>query len=153
MAPQRGRRNSVAMDRALDPDKVEEDKNKVRDYVKEDLFERVVFVWSKAAFTKDGILHKDFMKNCRSKIADGSLVDASDEDADAYMNFLWNGMVKENCYREWLSHKRSSRYQAVQDKFMSKCAVCETPIAFLMFYATHLSFVACFILDRDVQGM
>lgn len=109
------------MSRAADPDKLEEDKNKVRDYVKEELFERVVFVWNKKALDIGGILHEDYIKNCRSKIANGTLVNASDRDAEAYMNVLWNIMVKENRYREWLSHKRSSRYQAVQDKFESEC--------------------------------
>jgi hypothetical protein len=36
------------------------------------------------------------------------------------MNLLWPMMVKENCYREWLSHKWSVKYQAVQDKFASE---------------------------------
>jgi hypothetical protein len=34
---------------AGDPAKLEEDKNKLLDYVKDTLFERVVFVWNKTA--------------------------------------------------------------------------------------------------------
>jgi hypothetical protein len=36
------------------------------------------------------------------------------------MNLLWTMMVKESCYQEWLSHKQSAKYQAVQDKFASE---------------------------------
>jgi len=99
---------------------LDEDKDKVRNYVKEELFERLVFLWSKADLELGGILHKDYVKNCRARLADGKLVDCTDREAETYMNLLWQVMVKDNCYCEWLSHKRSSRYQAVQDKFMSK---------------------------------
>jgi hypothetical protein len=58
--------------------------------------------------------------NCRAKIADGKLMNAMDSEAETYMNLLWTMMVKENCYQEWLSHKRSVKYQAVQDKFASE---------------------------------
>jgi hypothetical protein len=47
-------------------------------------------------------------------------MNATDSEAETYMNLLWTMMVKENGYREWLSHKRSVKYQAVQDKFASE---------------------------------
>jgi hypothetical protein len=99
------------------------DKNKVREYVKDELFARVVFIWTKASLAVDGVLHKDYLRNCRSRIADGALVDVADSDAFPYMNILWKVMVQENSYGEWLAQKRSSRYQAVQDKFESVCLV------------------------------
>jgi hypothetical protein len=110
MAP---RRDSSAMTRptsgvilqAGDPSKIEEDKNEVRDYVKEVLFEKLVFVWNKGALQLGGVLHKDYLMNCRAKIAGGKLMNAMDSEAEMYMNLLWTMMVKENCYREWLSHK------------------------------------------------
>ena len=125
MAP---RRDSSAMTRptsgvilrAGDPSKIEEDKNEIQDYVKEVLFEKVVFVWNKGALQPGGVLHKDYLMNCRAKIAGGKLMNATDSEAEMYMNLLWTMMVKENCYREWLSHKRSAKYQAVQDKFASE---------------------------------
>jgi hypothetical protein len=43
-----------------------------------------------------------------------------DSEAEMYMNLLWTMTVKENCYREWLSHKWWAKYQAVQDKFASE---------------------------------
>ena len=49
---------------AGDPAKLEEDKNKVRNYVKDTLFEWAVFVWNKTAIKKDGVLHQDYLKNC-----------------------------------------------------------------------------------------
>jgi hypothetical protein len=58
--------------------------------------------------------------NCRAKIAGSKLMNATDSEAETYMNLLWTMMVKENGYREWLSHKCSVKYQAVQDKFASE---------------------------------
>jgi hypothetical protein len=69
------------------------------------LFEKVVFIWNKGALQPGGVLHKDYLTNCRAKIADGKLMNATDSEAETYMNLLWPMMVKENCYREWLSHK------------------------------------------------
>jgi len=100
---------------------IEENRNKVRDYVKENLFERLVFVWNKHALEQGEVVHKDFLKNCRPVVANGELVDATDNDAETYMNYLWAVLVKDNSYREWLCQKRSSRYQAMQDKFASEC--------------------------------
>jgi hypothetical protein len=72
MAP---RRDSSAMTRptsgiilqAADPSKIEEDKNGVQDYVKEVLFEKVVFVWNKGALQPGGVLHKDYLMKLQSK--------------------------------------------------------------------------------------
>jgi hypothetical protein len=58
--------------------------------------------------------------NCRAKIAGSKLMNATDSEAETYMNLLWNMIVKGNCYQEWLSHKCSAKYQAVQDKFASE---------------------------------
>jgi len=106
--------------RAGNPEKVEEDKNKVREYVMDDLFERAPFVGRRSDLRHGGVLHKDFLKNCRSKIADGALVQATNRDAESYMNTIWSTLVKDNSYSTWLSMKRSSRYQAMQDKFESE---------------------------------
>jgi hypothetical protein len=85
------------------------------------LFEKVVFVWNKGALQPGGVLHKDYLTNCIAKIAGSKLMNATDSEAEMYMNLvLWTMMVKENCNREWLSHKRSAKYQAVQDKFASE---------------------------------
>jgi hypothetical protein len=88
--------------------------------VKEVLFEKVVFIWNKGALQPGGVLHKDCLTNCRAKIAGSKLMNAMDSEAKMYMNLLWTMMVKENCYQEWLSHKRSAKYQVVQDKFAKK---------------------------------
>jgi hypothetical protein len=70
-----------------------------------------------------GVLHKDYFTSCRAKIAGSKLMNAMDSEAETYMNLLWTMMVKENCYQEWLSHKLSMKYQAVQDKFASKSTI------------------------------
>jgi hypothetical protein len=88
--------------------------------VKEVLFEKIIFVWNKGALQPGGVLHKDYLMNCRAKIACGKLVNATDSGAETYMNLLWNMMLKENCYQEWLHHKCLAKYQAVQDKFASE---------------------------------
>jgi hypothetical protein len=66
--------------------------------VKEVLFEKVVFVWNKGALQLGGVLHKNYLMNCRVKIAGGKLMNATGSEAETYMNLLWTMMVKENCY-------------------------------------------------------
>jgi hypothetical protein len=108
------------MARAGNPESIEKDKDKVRDYVKEKLYERVIFVWKKSALDQGSMFHRDYMSNCHLIIANRTLVNAKDNEAKSYMNFLWAVMVKDNCYREWMCQKRLSRYQAIQDGFTSK---------------------------------
>lgn len=115
--------SAAVLARCGNAESIVEDRNKVRDYVKDNLFERSIFIYSKSALDQGGVLHNDYLKNCRALIANGTLVHAADSDAETYMNFLWSIMVKANCYREWMSNKRSSRYQAVQDKFDSECCI------------------------------
>ena len=43
---------SQVMARAGNPESIEKDKDKVRDYVKEKLYERVIFVWKKVPLTR-----------------------------------------------------------------------------------------------------
>jgi hypothetical protein len=84
---------------------MKEDKEKVREYVKKELFERVVFLWSKASLEPGKVLHHDYLKNCRARLADGKLADDVEGVAETYMNLLWGTMVKDKCCHEWLSHK------------------------------------------------
>ena len=48
---------SQVMARAGIPESVEKDKDKVRDYLKEKLYERVIFVWKKSALDQGGMFH------------------------------------------------------------------------------------------------
>jgi hypothetical protein len=82
------------MARARNPESIEKDKDKVRDYVKEKLYERVIFVWKKSALDQGSMFHRDYMSNCCLIIADRTLVKAADNEAKSYMNFLWAVMVK-----------------------------------------------------------
>jgi hypothetical protein len=59
--------------------------------------------------------------NCRVKIEGSMQMNATDSEAETYMNLLWTMMLKENCYQEWLSHKHLAKYWVVQDKFASEC--------------------------------
>jgi len=100
----------MLLTRLANPEHVAADTNKVRKYVKEDLFERVVFVWNQKALEYGRVLHADFLKNCRLKIADGMLVDATTWEADTYMNGLWSVLVKDKCYTHWLSARAGTRH-------------------------------------------
>jgi len=100
--------------------KVREDINIMRDYVKEDLFYRMIFVFKDEDLEEGNRLYRDYMTNCKGILAGKTLNDAPEEEAQAYMKYLWTLMLKEKSYKEWLSVKRSNAYQAVQDKFGSK---------------------------------
>jgi hypothetical protein len=71
--------------------------------VKEVLFEKVVFIWNKGALQLGGVLHKDYLMNCRAKIADNKLMNAMDSEAETYMNLLWTMMVKETVIENCLA--------------------------------------------------
>jgi len=111
---------SWALQRAANAQQVKNDVTKVREYVKSNLFEKVVFVWQKTALARGGKLHQDYLKNCRALVAEGKLVDMADSEAVTYMNLLWDTMTKDRCYVDWTKTKRSNTYQAMQDKFMSE---------------------------------
>jgi hypothetical protein len=75
------------------------------------LFEKVVFVWNKqgALVQPGGVLHKDYLMNCRAKIAGSKLMNATNSETEIYMNLQWTMRVKEYSYREWPSQKRISK--------------------------------------------
>ena len=101
-------------------DQLQSDQRVVRDYVKNKIFEMVVFVWSQKSLNPGGVLHKAYLKDCRHLLSGGKLMSVSDADANAYMNILWRNMMKDGCYKVWLGQRRSNTYQAMQDRFESK---------------------------------
>jgi hypothetical protein len=103
---------------AMNDGQVRNDICVVRDYVKNNLFEKSVVVWHKSALAKNGVFHKDYMKNCRALIADGHLMVISSKEAEGYMNMLWKRVEK--FYITWMAKKRSGLYQAILDGFMSE---------------------------------
>jgi hypothetical protein len=73
----------------------------VRVYVKSKLFKKSVVVWHKSALAKNGVFHKDYMKNCCALIADGCLMVMRNEEAEGYMNMLWTRVAgKILCYMD-----------------------------------------------------
>ena len=106
------------LNRATNEGQVRNDINVICCYVKKRVFEKSVVVWNKSALTKNGVFHKDYMKNCKALIADGRLMTASNEEAEGYMNMLWQKVEK--LYGKWMAKKCSGSYQAIQDGFMSK---------------------------------
>jgi len=105
-----------------DETRQEQDLRGIEKYVKDDLFYRVIFVFNEDEAYKDGKhLYNDFMERCESIVGN---VNGNSDDKKRYMKHLWKKMRTEKKYKEWLSLKRSNAYQAVQDKFYSKCSYC-----------------------------
>lgn len=73
---------------------VEIDIKKVGKYVKSDLFEQMIFLWDQKALEVDGVLHKDYITNCKSLVGGSGLICATDDDAASYMTCLWNKMTE-----------------------------------------------------------
>jgi hypothetical protein len=106
--------------RASNKELVERDIEVVGNYVRSDLFMRTIFVFDNKQLDKGGPLHKDYLKNCRSLLANGTLTDLNDDVVVQYMNIVWARMTKEGQYKAWLSRKRSNAYQALQNSFQSE---------------------------------
>ena len=101
--------------------KINDDLRKIRNYVKERLFPRIIFMFDDDQMKEGTWMHKDYMKNCRSILGfDTNGEELQEEVRDGYMKYLWTVMGRDKSYKTWLSTKRSNTYQAVQDKFMRK---------------------------------
>jgi hypothetical protein len=56
----------------------------LQDYVEKMLFEKVVFIWNKGTLQLGGVWHKDYLMNCKAKIAGGKLINAMHSEAEMY---------------------------------------------------------------------
>jgi hypothetical protein len=112
------------LQRASNKELVERDIKVVGNYVRGDLFMRTIFVFDNKQLDEGGPLHKDYLKNCRSLLAKGTLTDLNDDAVVQYMNIVWARMTKEGQYKAWLSRKRSNAYQALQNSFQSELFLC-----------------------------
>jgi hypothetical protein len=120
MAPSAmAQQGSWVLNRATNDGQVGNDIIVIRSYVWDKLFEKSVVVWTKSALVKNGVFYKDYVKNCKSLVADGRLMTASNDEAEAYMSMLWEKVEKS--YIQWMGKKCSATYQAIQDGFMSEC--------------------------------
>jgi hypothetical protein len=119
MAPNAAaRQGSWVLERATNDGQVGNDIIVIRSYVRDKLFEKSVVVWTKSALVKNGVFYKDYVKNCKSLVADGRLMTVNNDEAEAYMSMLWGKVEKS--YLQWMGKKRSATYQAIQDGFMSE---------------------------------
>jgi hypothetical protein len=51
----------------------------------------------------DGVLHKDYITNCKSLVGgSGLIIGATDDDAASYMTCLWNKMTEREYYEKWM---------------------------------------------------
>jgi hypothetical protein len=115
---------SDVLRRASNKELVERDIKVVGNYVRGDLFTRTIFVFDNKQLDEGGPLHKDYLKNCQSLLANGTLTDLNDDVVVQYMNIVWARMTKEGQYKAWLSRKRSNAYQALQNSFQSELFLC-----------------------------
>ena len=88
---------ALVLARASDESKIKEDLNKVHDYIKEDLFYRVIFIWDDDQLKEGTVLHSDFIERCKPLLANGDLMEAEQLGADAYLKYLWTMMLKDKC--------------------------------------------------------
>ena len=73
---QQQEQNGVLIAWMSDARLVEIDIKKVGKYVKSDLFEQTIFLWDQKALEVDGMLHKDYITNCKSLVGGSSLIGA-----------------------------------------------------------------------------
>jgi hypothetical protein len=78
---------------------VECDIKAVGNYVRGDLFTRTIFLFDNKQLDEGGPLHKDYLKNCLSLLANDTLTDLNDDAVVQYMNIVWARMTKEGQYK------------------------------------------------------
>jgi hypothetical protein len=88
--------DEALLQRAANIKLVEIDINIIHDYVKDNLFARVIFLQDKVQLDKNGVLYNDYIRNCRGKIADGTLLNVSDEHTKTFLDLVWSEMTKQN---------------------------------------------------------
>jgi len=100
--------------------KISEDLRKIKGYVKDDLFVRVIDVYNNNEFEIGSFLYRDFLKKCKPLVTDLGPEEEYNAKWSGYMKYLWSQLGIHKSYRAWLSVKRSNAYQAVQDRFKGK---------------------------------
>lgn len=134
-------RQVVGLQRAADKRLLAHDIEMVGRRVKDDLFENVVFIFTKSALDVGKPLYNDFIANCKSLFTGegGALAGASDADVMSYMKILWNEMTSMRSYFGWFTQKRSNKLQAIENGFHSKClhSICAS-VPVLCIWLTHL---------------
>lgn len=108
------------VERTSNEEELKSDERLVRDWVKNELWEKVVFLWTLKSLNQGGLLHASYISSCRHLLAKGKLMSMPDVSAINYMNILWDRMTKARSYNAWLGQKRSNTLQALQDRFYSK---------------------------------
>ena len=108
------------VERTSNEEELKSDERLVRDWVKNELWEKVVFLWNLKSLAPGGLLHASYISSCRHLLAKGKLMSMPDTSAKNYMNILWDRMTKNKSYNTWLGQKRSNTLQALQDRFHSK---------------------------------
>jgi hypothetical protein len=111
--------------RASNKELVECDIKVVGNYVRGNLFTRTIFVFDNKQLDEGGPLHKDYLKNCQSLLANGTLTDLNDDAVVQYMNTVWARMTKEGQYKAWLSRKDQmhTRHFRIHSKVSCSCVL------------------------------
>ena len=118
--------------RLEDVDKVAEHMRRISEFVKNDVFKFMKFVFNQNLLDEKGSVHQHFLYHVESKLSIPS--HWTKEERLAYYNALWRKMKEKRRegeakigYNNWLSEKRTSVYRSLQSKFECKCqhVVCE----------------------------
>ena len=102
-----------------DDARVSGDIRKIERYVKDNLFQRIIFMFDEGQMKKGSYLHRYFMSNCKA-IVSSEDIGSNDDIIQTYLAFLWMMIARDRLYNKWLSTKRSNVSQAVQDKFQGE---------------------------------
>jgi hypothetical protein len=97
-----------------------EDFDVLKNWVKEELFEKVKFLYNQTAELRvGGVLYKKFVRDCKDRLV-GLKGNAGDESEQFYLELLWtaaNGKRK-NMIAMGLTTKRSTVFSSMQNQFI-----------------------------------
>ncbi len=95
----------------------------LKNWVKEELFEKVKFLYNQTSELRvGGVLYKKFVRDCKDRLVGLKGGNAGDESDKFYLELLWtaaNGKRK-NMIAMGLTTKRSTVFSSMQNQFIGK---------------------------------
>ena len=88
------------------------------EYIRNDLFHKVKFVYVNDHWRVDGTIYKDYVKCCKGRIGRQTMTSVQ---LEAYMKNLWLTALTKKLQNKALVQKRSAIYTVMQNKFTGKC--------------------------------
>jgi hypothetical protein len=88
-------------------------------YIKDDLFEKVKFIYdAKVDLAVEGKIYADYKRKCKNKM--GLHLATGERTHDTYMEAVWSDAMTKHIQRNALAQKRSAVYTVMQNKFSGK---------------------------------